>query len=161
VKKHITIHTKKTDIKIGCVLNDTVWNRGINHPPRRVKVGVKISGDQATVELFGHEYKSIKAKKAAATGGSMRDKLMARLGPKALQKQAEEEKIEGRKKEESGEKKQKDTDKDIRHEEHVHEGRKEISKEEMKATVHKEPEHTEHEAGEERIGKTKQEVKGK
>lgn len=44
-------------IRIGKVLNDTVWARGIKNPPHHVKItAIKQDDGIVKVELFGHKY---------------------------------------------------------------------------------------------------------
>lgn len=53
--RHMKVDMKS--VKIGRVLNETVWDRGIKHPPHHVKVTV-IKDDEGIVkaELFGFKY---------------------------------------------------------------------------------------------------------
>ena len=63
VKIFLAKHMKSDDIKIGTVLNELLWERGIKNPPSKIKVTV-IKDDKgvAKAELFGHTY--IEKKKA-------------------------------------------------------------------------------------------------
>ena len=103
VKDYVKTHTKATEVKIGSKLNENIWARGIKRPARSVRVNVVRDGDVAKVELMGFEYKDFKAKAKKEKQG-MKEKLLERLGPKALKKEEEEKKIEGvqEKKEEAG-----------------------------------------------------------
>jgi large subunit ribosomal protein L31e len=95
IQDYIQRHTKKS-AKLGQKLNDAIWQDGIRNPPRKIRVGVKFDGDVAKTELMGFEYKEFKAKKAKVSEG-MREKLMARLSPKAMANKELEDKIEGKK----------------------------------------------------------------
>jgi len=96
--RHMKIDEEK--IKIGSTLNESVWVRGISRPPRRVKVNAVLDeGGILKVELVGHKYKEFKAVKKAEKEG-MKEKLMKRLGAKAIKKQEEEKLVEGKKSEE-------------------------------------------------------------
>ena len=66
VKTFLTRHMRSEDIKLGNVLNNELWKRGIESPPGKVKVTVT-KDDKGTVkaELFGHKYvDKIKIEKA-------------------------------------------------------------------------------------------------
>ncbi|MBI4170184.1 MAG: 60S ribosomal protein L31 [Candidatus Aenigmarchaeota archaeon] len=95
VKDHVKKHSKAKEVKIGAKLNETIWQRGIKKPARSVRVNVVRDGDVAKVELMGFEYKEFKAKAKKERVG-MKEKLLERLGPKALKKEEEEKKIEGK-----------------------------------------------------------------
>ena len=88
-------HTKTDVVKIGQELNKAIWSRGLRKPARSVRVKIVKDGSVAKAELIGFEYKEFKTKAKTERKG-MKDKLMERLGPKALQKQQEEEKVEGK-----------------------------------------------------------------
>jgi large subunit ribosomal protein L31e len=110
VKNYLIKHTKAKEIKLGKQLNEEIWKRGIRKPPRRVRVKAIKDGDVVKAELIGFEYEEFKAKPKSEKKG-MKEKLMARLGPKALKKEEEEKAIEGKKgkdekKEEGKEKKE-------------------------------------------------------
>ncbi len=94
VKDYVKTHTKAKEVKIGSKLNETIWTRGIKRPARSVRVKVVRDGDIAKVELMGFDYKDFKAQPKKERQG-MKEKLLERLGPKALRKEEEEKKIEG------------------------------------------------------------------
>ena len=88
----------KTDnIKLGKHLNEEIWKCGIRNPPRRVRVHIAVVDNECRAELMGHEYTEFKAKPAEKKQG-MAEKLAARMGGKAIQKQEEEKAIEGKEK---------------------------------------------------------------
>lgn len=109
VKEFIKRHTKVEEVKIGKHLNEEIWKNGIRSPPRRVKVKVVIEDKTAKAELFGYEYVEFKAEKPKTP--TPKEKLMQRLGAKAIEKQKELERIEGKKskKSEDSEEKKHDT----------------------------------------------------
>lgn len=98
VKEHVKRHSKAKDVKIGPKLNETIWARGITKPARSVRVKVVRDGDTAKAELMGFEYTEFRAKAKTERKG-MKEKLMERLGPKAIKKEEEEKKIEGKERE--------------------------------------------------------------
>jgi large subunit ribosomal protein L31e len=100
VKKFLKMHMKADEAKLGYILNEKIWERGMKKPPRRVKVVARkeeIAGKIVVkAELFGHEYKDFKMKPRSEKKG-MKEKLMERMGPKAIQKEEEEKMSEGKK----------------------------------------------------------------
>lgn len=92
IKDFLERRLKSKNIKIGKHLNEKIWERGIEKPPRRVKVKVSKVGEEYRVELFGYEYEEFKAEEVEKKEG-VAEKLMHRLGPKAIKKQQEEEMI--------------------------------------------------------------------
>jgi len=97
LRRHLKMKPKddKT-IKLGKYLNEKLWERGIKKPPRRVRVNVALVGNEYRVELVGKKYEEFRAKPGKKREG-MAEKLAARLGGKALQKEAEKKMIEGKK----------------------------------------------------------------
>jgi large subunit ribosomal protein L31e len=65
VRIFLSKHMKSDDVKIGNVLNNLLWERGIKNPPGKVKITVT-KDDKGVVkaELFGHKY--VEKKKAEA-----------------------------------------------------------------------------------------------
>jgi large subunit ribosomal protein L31e len=94
VKDYVKMHTKAQEVKIGSKLNEAVWERGIKRPARSVRVKVVMDGDIAKTELMGFDYRDFKTKPKKEKQG-MKERLMERLGPKAIKKEEEEKKIEG------------------------------------------------------------------
>lgn len=95
VRAFVKKHTKADEIKLGNNLNEAIWARGLRKPARSVRVKIVMDGPVAKAELVGYEYKEFKAKPKEERKGA-KEKLMERLGPKALQKEAEEKRIEGK-----------------------------------------------------------------
>lgn len=93
VKRHMKVKNDE-EIKIGKHLNEKLWERGIEKPPRRVRVNVTRVEKEIRVELFGFTYEEFKPAKAEEKGFA--EKLAARLGPKALRKAEEEKRISGK-----------------------------------------------------------------
>lgn len=93
IRKFVERKIKSKNIKIGKHLNEKIWERGIEKPPRRVKVKVSKVGEEYRVELFGYEYEEFKLEKFEKKEGGLKEKLIERLGPKAIKKQKEEEMV--------------------------------------------------------------------
>ena len=94
-------HTKAEDVKLGSELNNLIWEMG--RPPRRIRVKAVKEGPLIKAELLGFEYKEFKAIAKQEKKG-MREKLLGRLGPKALKKEEEEKMIKEKLKPEKPEK---------------------------------------------------------
>jgi len=95
IRRYLETHTKKEDIRLGTHLNEHLWERGTKKPPSRVRVRVIIDGNVVKAELFGKEYADFKVI-SAPKKEKMMDKLRARVGEKAAQKEELEQKIEGK-----------------------------------------------------------------
>ncbi len=75
---YIRRHCKVENVKIGAHLNEFIWRRGIESPPARVKVNVKIKDAVAKVELEGFNYvDAVKVEKK--TEETLKDKLTSKL----------------------------------------------------------------------------------
>ena len=101
VKEFLLRHTKADEVKLGDKLNQCIWEKGISKPPRKVKVKAIIDNNVAKVELMGYEYKDFKSEKPKE-GVGYKEKIMQRLGAKAIKKQTEEKALEGRSEEKKG-----------------------------------------------------------
>ena len=57
VREFLSKHMKSEDVRLGNMLNEMLWKRGIKNPPGKIKVTV-IKDDKgvAKAELFGHKY---------------------------------------------------------------------------------------------------------
>lgn len=97
VKNYLIRHTKVKEIKIGKHLNEEIWRRGIRKPPRRVRIKTVKDGDVLKAELIGFEYEEFKTKPKKERKGA-KERLMERLGPKAMKKEEEEKRVEGKEK---------------------------------------------------------------
>lgn len=95
VKGYLKKHTKASEVKIGPELNKTLWARGMKRPPASVRVKAVYDGLTVKAELVGFEYKDFKAKPREEKK-SAKEKLLERLGPKAVQKEQEEKMIDGK-----------------------------------------------------------------
>lgn len=51
VKNFLLRHTKAKDVKLDSSVNESLWDRGIRKPPRRIKVRVKKEEDTVTAAL--------------------------------------------------------------------------------------------------------------
>ncbi|MEM5804891.1 MAG: 50S ribosomal protein L31e [Candidatus Aenigmatarchaeota archaeon] len=57
IKEFLARHMKSDDIKIGLSINNAVWARGMQKPPRRVRVHALKDGEAVYAELVGTEIK--------------------------------------------------------------------------------------------------------
>ena len=114
VKSYLKTHMKAKEVKIGKHLNEHLWKRSIKKPPHKVRVMAFLDGEVAKAELMGFEYEEFKAVQKKERKG-LQEKLLARMGQKALKKEAEEKMIEG-KSEEAKELKEKEEIKEIKEE---------------------------------------------
>ncbi|MBI3190666.1 60S ribosomal protein L31 [archaeon] len=105
IRDYLKKHTKAKTVKFGQNLNSNVWERGIRRPVRKVRVKVIMDGDVLKAELVGFEYTDFKAAPKTEKK-SAKEKLMERLGPKALQKEKEEKAVEGKEETEKKEEKE-------------------------------------------------------
>ncbi len=105
VRSFLKTHTKAETVKLGQELNKAIWARGRARPARKVRVKAIKDGVVVKAELIGFEYKDFKAvpKKEKK---STKEKLMERLGPKAMKKEEEEKAAEGKKEESKAEQKE-------------------------------------------------------
>ena len=94
VKSYLRTHMKAETVKMGKHLNEELWSRCISKPPRRVRVKAFKEGDVVKAELMGFDYVDFK-EQPKKEKRDMKEKLLERLGPKALKKEEEEKKIEG------------------------------------------------------------------
>ena len=79
VVSFIKRHTKADDVKIGKHLNEFVWKNGIENPPSKVKVAVKLEDGVAKAELEGFEYVDF-VKQEKKSEESLKDKLVSKIG---------------------------------------------------------------------------------
>lgn len=83
IRSFVEKHMKTEDVRIGSVLNEHVWSRGIKNPPSKVAVKVVKEDNYVTVELEGHEYKVQKIQtEKTEKPTSFKDKLAAKLKQK-------------------------------------------------------------------------------
>ncbi len=94
IRAYLRTHMKADEVKLGKHLDAAVWARGVSKPPRRVRVKAFKDDGVVKAELMGHDYVDFKARPKKERK-DMKEKLMERLGPKALKKEEEEKKIEG------------------------------------------------------------------
>ena len=93
IKEFLLRHTKAEEVKLGSELNRFVWEKG--KPPRRIRVKAVKEGSITKAELLGFEYKDFKAVAKKEKKG-MKERLLGRLGPKALKKEEEEKMVKER-----------------------------------------------------------------
>ncbi|MFP4567798.1 MAG: 50S ribosomal protein L31e [Candidatus Woesearchaeota archaeon] len=92
IKKYIAKHMKTENVKLGNVLNEQVWARGIRNPPGKITVKAIKQGDLVTVELEGHQYKVHKVQtEKTDKPTSFKDKLAAKLKQDDKQENTTEE----------------------------------------------------------------------
>ncbi len=91
------------EVRIGKHLNEKLWK----NLPRRVRVKAVVEDGTVKAELFGFDYSEFKALPKQEKAGGMREKLMGRLGPKAMKKQEEEKMVEQKKQPEAAKKEEK------------------------------------------------------
>ena len=89
LRAYIKKHMKADEVKMGRRLNNELWAKGTKKPPHSIRVKAVMEGKVAKAELLGFDYEEFKAAPKKESKG-MKEKLMERLGPKALQKQEEE-----------------------------------------------------------------------
>lgn len=98
VRDYLKTHTKSDKIKIGKHLNEALWKRGLKRHVSSIRVRTVRDGDTVKAELFGHTYTDFLAKKKQATGGGLMERMKRRMTPKEIQKQEQEDLVEGKKK---------------------------------------------------------------
>jgi len=103
IKEFLKRHLKTDNIKLGKYLNEEIWKRGIEKPPRRVKVNVTFSDNEYRAELFGFNYVPFKEEPTKIKEG-FAEKMASRIGLKGIKKQQEERMIEGKEKKEENKK---------------------------------------------------------
>ena len=80
IKNFISKHMKSEDVRLGTVLNEHVWSKGIKNPPGKVTVKAVKQDDFVTVELEGFEYKTQKVQtEKTEKPTSFKDKLAAKM----------------------------------------------------------------------------------
>ncbi|MDD9953077.1 MAG: 50S ribosomal protein L31e [Candidatus Woesearchaeota archaeon] len=85
LRAFIAKHMKVTEdeVRIGQHLNEHLWEKGMKHPPPRVKVTTKKVDDIVTVEREGQEYASVvKPQAVQEEPQGMKEKLQAAIGGK-------------------------------------------------------------------------------
>ena len=80
IRKYIVKHMKNEDVRIGSVLNEHIWSRGITNPPGKVTVKATHQDGYVAVELEGYVYKVQKVQtEKTDKPTSFKDKLAAKL----------------------------------------------------------------------------------
>ncbi|MFP4524644.1 MAG: hypothetical protein ACLFO2_05060 [Candidatus Woesearchaeota archaeon] len=98
VKAYLKRHCKVDDVRLGARLNESLWVRGVRHPPARVSVDVSVEDGVAKAELQGFEYVEAARPQAKQEPESFKDKMASKLGAAKGAKAGEEsssEKPEG------------------------------------------------------------------
>ena len=96
VRAYLETHMKSDNVKLGMHLNAELWSRSISKPPRRIRVKAFKEDGVVKAELMGYDYVDFKVQPKKERKDT-KEKLLERLGPKALKKEEEEKKIEGTK----------------------------------------------------------------
>ena len=58
IREFLMKHMKAENIKIGKSINENIWSRGIQKPPRKVRIHALKEGDVVYAELLGTEIKT-------------------------------------------------------------------------------------------------------
>ncbi len=58
IQEYLLRHMKAEDVKIGKSINDSVWARGIQKPPRRVRIHATLDNKICYAELIGVDIKT-------------------------------------------------------------------------------------------------------
>jgi large subunit ribosomal protein L31e len=95
IRKYVEKHMKSEDVRIGSVLNEFVWSKGITNPPGKVNVKVVAHEDFVSVELEGHDYviQKVQTEKTDKPT-SFKDKLAAKLQKGDAPEKADEKEAE-------------------------------------------------------------------
>jgi len=80
VKAYLKRHCKVDDVRLGARLNESLWVRGVRHPPARVSVDVVVEDGLAKAELQGFEYVEAVKPQAKQEPESFKDKMASKLG---------------------------------------------------------------------------------
>lgn len=80
VKAYLVRHCKVDEVRLGARLNESLWTRGIRHPPARVTVDVTVEDGVAKAELQGFEYVEAVKPQAKQEPESFKDKMASKLG---------------------------------------------------------------------------------
>ena len=80
VKAYLVRHCKVDEVRLGARLNESLWTRGIRHPPARVTVDVTVEDCVAKAELQGFEYVEAVKPQAKQEPESFKDKMASKLG---------------------------------------------------------------------------------
>jgi len=58
VRNYLIRHMKSENVKLGKTINEEIWKRGIQKPPRRIRIHAVIEADVVYSELLGTEIKT-------------------------------------------------------------------------------------------------------
>ena len=83
--RHMKVDIK--NVKIGPIVNEKIWERGIRKPPHHVKVTAIKEDDIVKAELFGFKYEEVKI---GGTEDEKKDKKAEEKDVKALEKELDE-----------------------------------------------------------------------
>lgn len=98
VREFLQKHTKSDDIKVGQSINKAIWARGIQKPPRKLRVHVLKSDKTVYAELVGVDIKPPTTEEAKKKEGKITDKLRRiREGRKERKKETIQEELEAEK----------------------------------------------------------------
>ena len=126
IRKYIEKHMKTDDVRIGKYLNEYVWAKGITNPPGKVTVKTIREDGYVTVELEGHEYRTVKVQtEKTDKPTSFKEKLAAKLKTD----KSEDSVVESEKKD--------DSSKEVKESEGVVSDKKVLAKESKKESVDK------------------------
>ena len=116
IRDFLIKNTKTANIKIGKSINDVLWKKGIQNPPRKIRIHVIKEEDVIYAELLGVEIKTPskeEVKKKEEKKKEKKEKIKEERKErkkKTIQEEIKEE-VEGKPKEEKTEKKEKTEEK--------------------------------------------------
>ena len=116
IRDFLIKNTKTANIKIGKSINDVLWKKGIQNPPRKIRIHIIKEEDVIYAELLGVEIKTPskeEVKKKEEKKKEKKEKIKEERKErkkKTIQEEIKEE-VEGKPKEEKTEKKEKTEEK--------------------------------------------------
>ncbi|MBU3897170.1 MAG: 50S ribosomal protein L31e [Nanoarchaeota archaeon] len=64
IRAYLQRHMKCENVKIGFSINNSVWARGIQKPPRKIRIHAKLDSNAVLAELVGVDIKTLTAEEA-------------------------------------------------------------------------------------------------
>jgi large subunit ribosomal protein L31e len=74
IKKYTLKHTKADDVKVSKMVNELLWEHGIQRPPNSLKVKIVVSGGVAKV-MLPDEKEEIKAEEKKGAAAALKDRI--------------------------------------------------------------------------------------
>lgn len=75
VKEFIKRHMKVKEVVIGESINHAIWKRGIQKPPRRIRIHATVYEGKAYAEILGVDFKFPKKKEAKKEEEKAKEKI--------------------------------------------------------------------------------------